>query len=378
MSESVKVGLVGTFGIGLYEYWAQIWQMILSSKNGSFLLYVNGLSSAPPAPVITSITPGMDGGNPILTFDFTSPAWDNYTWQVSTDPAFGTFQSGFSIVPGTMGGSQEVNPTPPLLAGTLYYIRMKIQLGGMDSGWSNTASGTTPDDSDPLAAITFKLRLQALKGFGATPNDPYSLFQDATLFTPATTNGDPIKGWIDSLSGSGENATQSNGANQGTLQIDNGIPTVSGAGSTFFDLLSNISLSPSGFTLIVMQKTIGQVNFFGHESLNKQARVDAGNPATMFAYAGGGPGSALGAVDRSVYQVLSYQSDGSTVEYFIDGVSQGTTGIANDFELNTIFNLTGGFLMLNGNVTALFAADPLSVSDRNTVENFCLNNLNPN
>jgi len=99
----------------------------------------------PPAPVITSITPGVDGANPILTFDFTSAQWDLFNYEYATDAGFLTGIVAVSLIPGTVGGTQEINPTipAPLLPNTQYWVRMKIQLGGVDSDWSNVVTATT-------------------------------------------------------------------------------------------------------------------------------------------------------------------------------------------------------------------------------------------
>ena len=110
-----------------------------------FNLVSNPPDVGPPAPVITSVTPGTDGGNPVLTFDFTSAQWDVYSYEYDTHSDFSTGTVEANIFPGTVGGSQEINPFfTPLLPNTQYWIRMKVQLGGVDSGWSNTATGTTP------------------------------------------------------------------------------------------------------------------------------------------------------------------------------------------------------------------------------------------
>lgn len=75
---------------------------------------------------------------------------------------------------------------------------------------------------DPLAGITFALRLQTHRGDGV----PLGLYQDAACTVPATEDGDPVGGWRDELSGSGLVAEQSVSTKRPTLRFAGGIPVL--------------------------------------------------------------------------------------------------------------------------------------------------------
>lgn len=70
MSEGINVGKVGSFGMGSSDYWSQIWQMMLSSRNGTFPLNVHGLSPPDPLsgiPFLLRVEP-YEGGTPLRLY----------------------------------------------------------------------------------------------------------------------------------------------------------------------------------------------------------------------------------------------------------------------------------------------------------------------
>jgi|GEM_PF-5428774 len=75
---------------------------------------------------------------------------------------------------------------------------------------------------DPLAGIPFALRLQTHRG----DNVPLGLYQDTACTIPAATDGDPVGGWRDELSGSALIAVQSVSTKRPILKIVSGKPVV--------------------------------------------------------------------------------------------------------------------------------------------------------
>lgn len=84
-------------------------------------------------------------------------------------------------------------------------------------------SGVAPD---PLAGITFTLRLQTHSGFGATPLAPLGLYQDAAKTIPATQDFDPVAAWEGVLMGVPVTAVQADEDKQPYLLFVDGVPTV--------------------------------------------------------------------------------------------------------------------------------------------------------
>lgn len=78
--------------------------------------------------------------------------------------------------------------------------------GGVNAGGRlGIQLGRLPGSPDPLAGISFLLRLQ--NKFGSS-NTPYQVFKNTAATTPATVAGDVEQAWADVLSGSGLVATQ--------------------------------------------------------------------------------------------------------------------------------------------------------------------------
>jgi hypothetical protein len=153
--------------------------LVFEQKPGFFVSNSTG-APAPPSPVITSITPGTDGGNPVLTFDFTSASWDNFQYQNDTDPGFLSPTTGINLIPGTVGGTQEINPFTPLLPGTLYYVRMRVSLGGQTSDWSNVVSATTPSANYFTVISGCIMQCLAVELSGFSPGDPVTSIPDTS------------------------------------------------------------------------------------------------------------------------------------------------------------------------------------------------------
>jgi hypothetical protein len=73
---------------------------------------------------------------------------------------------------------------------------------------------------DPLAGITFALRLQTHRGDGV----PYGLYQDTACTIRATADGHSVAAWRDEISGSGLVAIQGTSTKRPTLRFSGGIP----------------------------------------------------------------------------------------------------------------------------------------------------------
>lgn len=100
----------------------------------------------------------------------------------------------------------------------------------------------TNGPTDPLAGVTFALRLQThVQG----SNTPVGLFKDTACTIPATTAGDLIKGWKDVLGTSALAVIQATDANCPTLQFSSGVPVVRFDGlAQFMALGTSISAQP--------------------------------------------------------------------------------------------------------------------------------------
>lgn len=73
MSEGVKVGLVTSFGNSDNEYLKQIWQMLVSMRNGSFPIHVSGGGGGGIQSIVAGSNINVDNTdpeNPVLSLAF--------------------------------------------------------------------------------------------------------------------------------------------------------------------------------------------------------------------------------------------------------------------------------------------------------------------
>lgn len=111
------------------------------------------------------------------------------------------------------------------------------------------SSGVLGGWRDSLAGIPFALRLQTHRG----DNIPLGLYQDAACTIPAVTDGDPVGGWRDEISGSGLVAVQSISTQRPTLRFRSGVPVLEFDGVD--DFLSLTLARPFPFSISVSAKS---------------------------------------------------------------------------------------------------------------------------
>lgn len=214
----------------------------------------------------------------------------------------------------------------------------------VDSDITNLVAG-----GDPLAGITFALRLQASKGFGSTPNAPFSLYQDVFGASPATADGDPVALWRDELGTSGLSAVQSNPLFQPTLRIVNGKPTLDSNGGTAKMTVAFGSDLSQPVTLIWLGAKSTNTGGFqdpidGVES-GKRMVIAFDSSGQFNMYAGGGSTTIGGAVDNNYHSLIPIY-DGSNSKGYIDGVEQ--PGLAADSGPDVLSGLTIGDAPMGG------------------------------
>lgn len=185
-----------------------------------------------------------------------------------------------------------------------------MQLGlGNSLVTQNRASGGAVD---PLAGITFALRLQTHLG----DNVPFGLYQDTACTVKATADGNPVAAWRDELSGSGLIASQSNAMQQPKLRFRSGVPVVTFDGVDDVLLLS--SLDSDDFVWIATAQTGGSVNSF-------RAIVDNANVTSYFGHSSNEGGKACiidgigalrlgGSLSTNPEVWLAYEDDGLHID----------------------------------------------------------------
>lgn len=108
MSEGIQVGLVSKFGNGQHDYLAQIWQMLISARNGTFPLQVTGGGGG-------GGTPGL----PVWTYAVGGAAPADGTFTADNDAPNSANTLKFSFIPknGVAGGGWEtaLEDLPPLV-----------------------------------------------------------------------------------------------------------------------------------------------------------------------------------------------------------------------------------------------------------------------
>lgn len=179
---------------------------------------------------------------------------------------------------------------------------------------------------DPLAALTFALRLQTHSGFGATPNAPFGLYTDTACTTPATVAGDLVAAWRDELGTSGIVLTQATSLKRPTLQFVSSKPVLR------FDGLLSDFVCPLSFA---STSHIWYAGLSQGTATNRLLLDSATGRIILYPYAGGSGGQ-VGwfdgafhdniAAGTTPFQVLTYKFDAPNTlgTVYRNGASLGT------------------------------------------------------
>lgn len=243
--------------------------------------------------------------------------------------------------------------------------------------------------TDPLAGLSFAIRLQTCKGFGPTPWAPFGLYKDTACTTPATASGDSIAAWRDELSGSGLTVIQATSGARPTLYLVNGKPVERFDGVD--DVLTRSdAFAPSGTALYVAVAKCATASFssgqyasifhYGTNSTGSAVFYLFGTDAFMGTNGIGASqyGDAFGVAGYlQVWLVASLTKPGTTGTWaqWINGASAGSKSMTTNTTLGGAgfavgannANLAGQYL--NGDIAALFFSTDSSNPTRSRVEN---------
>lgn len=196
-----------------------------------------------------------------------------------------------------------------------------IIIGGR-RGISSSLGLTT----DPLAGLTFALRLQTHSGFGATPNAPVGLYTDVLCTTPATMAGDLVAAWRDELGTSRLTATQATSGKRPILQFVSSKPVLrfNGTSSSMGFVLTFASTSHIWYSGLSQGTSMGRIlTDTGLGRLILYPYADAGGG--LVGYYDGAAFRSI-AVGTTAFQVLTYKfaASGTTGTAYRNGTSLGT------------------------------------------------------
>lgn len=220
--------------------------------------------------------------------------------------------------------------------------------------------------SDPLAALSFTLRLQTHRG----DNVPIGLYKDTACTDPATADGDSIAAWRDELSGSGKVATQSNSMFRPTLRFVGGKPFVRSDGVDDH-LLITLTAAAGNRSFAVALKPLSttalQYLFDTESGRLVIAHSFTGNNVAWFDGT-----SHLIAPATTGAQRLVYIFSGSTGTIYRDNASLGSdshtaTAIGGAVAIQASYSGVGG--NFNGDLSALcIIGSALTAGERSEVE----------
>lgn len=219
---------------------------------------------------------------------------------------------------------------------------------------------------DPLAGFNWAARLQThIPG----NNTPLGMFQDVACTIPSTQDGDNFAGWKDVLSDSGVIFTQA---------VSDQIPIFVSDGSTPTGLLDGVNdfwatvlAAINDFTLFVVVNQTGDNALLG-SSTNFQTRVgeSGSNVLSTFDSVNNPQSSPLG-VAQGNWSTLGFKRNGSSVEFFQNGISYGTGLMSGAFTPTCFGAFLGALNFLNGQVIAvLLSPESMTGPDVATVFNY--------
>jgi hypothetical protein len=225
---------------------------------------------------------------------------------------------------------------------------------------------------DPLAAISFLLRLQTHNG----DNVPLGLYQDVSCTIPATVDGDPIAAWRDETPGGGGLLLVQGAIElQGILVFVNGTPTIYPDGID--DMMARSGpLSLSAAVMVVGAEA---------PSVHDCALVTTRYNDSYWAFGGVGYFGTFRNTRLegypSVVPVTGYHThtikSGASYEVRIDGVSQGVQ--SGDFDTGNkfeVFKRGNGTIFYDRPIVSIFVAQTLTDAEITLTENYSAS-LNP-
>lgn len=221
---------------------------------------------------------------------------------------------------------------------------------------------------DPLAGITFTLRLQTHNG----NNVPLGLYKDVACTIPATAENDAIAAWRDELGTSGLIATQSDASKRPLLKFVNGVPTVSPDGTNDSLNVAAISLPQPNTLSCGLSRTNNGRLVYGMTT-NDSNNFDwtgASDVVNMYS------GTLLSRSQTgSAYSVWSARFNGASSLIRLDGVQLGATGNVGAAEASALrlFDGAASTEPLSGNVISVLFSNS---TDYALIEGY-LETLNP-
>lgn len=159
-------------------------------------------------------------------------------------------------------------------------------------------------------------------------NDPATLFQNSTLTTPATADGDPVGGWKDK-SGNARHLTQATSSKRPTLKtnIQNGLPVVRGDGVDDFLRCAFTFAQPQTFFFVTRVNTFLSSAFLLGGVTDDRRIFSGGGANRKYMYAGTGLAPSLTHTDNT-WGVLTAVFNGasSTIALNAGSATTGNSG----------------------------------------------------
>lgn len=264
-----------------------------------------------------------------------------------------------------------VQTTPPMISPTpgVYAAPLKVSLTTTAPGATLYVSddGTDPTDvySGPFDIFSSKTIKAAAFLNGSTSVPPASSFlkiDDNTKFLPrdkmsmwlradyGVDTSSPVAYWPD-MSGQGNHATQTTGANKPTYVTSDGFPSINFSGSQWLNLPSNFSDFSDGLSMYVVLKPSSvdandRILDLGTGSSANNIRLTLDSTTASKFWTSGSAGDSLAgpdSVSTSAYKVLEVIHTGRKAATILsDGnISQALTALANPTTVERTANCIG-------------------------------------
>jgi hypothetical protein len=196
---------------------------------------------------------------------------------------------------------------------------------------------------------------------------------------PSVFTGDPIGGWKGLANGKNAIQATNSARPELVLNVQNGLSGVSfDRVAQFLVLTTDLSQNEFSLFMVFNTETVAQTSILGGNSNNPQAAVNFSSIGEMVLTFNGsdtGGSSAIGTPTTN-YSLLEYLTDGTTVSYYQNGISYGTSAVSGtNAGFTTIGALeNGSALTFGGNLLELlFIPTYLTATKRQQVEQFINN-----
>lgn len=253
-----------------------------------------------------------------------------------------------------------------------------------------------PGGGDPLAGISWVLRLQTKSGFGANPNAIIGLYQDVSCTIPVVSAGDLVAARRDELGTSGVIASQSNSGKRGILNFDGSTPYVECDGSNDSYLPdSNFRFNEHTIYVLVRLSVdqvsrviISEFNPTGSDCYFAVGISDSVNNRVKYFSSSSGTSNTLEPAGADLvagqWYVLTFAQDAMPTKYYWqDGVLIGSQAGTNTSATDTVSSIDyieafGGIQFFEGDDIAILVANSFHDSTtRGIVESYLLDDLKP-